>query len=139
MFSDSADLMAICFWPTFLQLSNLADSFKRFYHKINAPLYRYMHACACIDGHVDTQLAHTQRCACNSCSDKGDFLPSHFKAFLVLTEYPRILLSQPVLVHEEVFPNIDLKSPNTQCKAVQCVHVCAHRFKPQLPCPSFSS
>lgn len=111
VFSDSADLMTN-FLPTFLQLSNLADSFRSF-HKINTPLYRYTCACTCIDMHVDTyacthKLTHAQRHACisYSSSDKEDFLPHNFKAFLVLTEYPTILLLQRVLVCEEVFSNI---------------------------------
>lgn len=122
VFSDSADLMTI-FLPTLLQLSNLADSLKRFFMDT---------ILCCTDTHTPVQVSththigthaqvHTRAMTCmfvlQQCSsDKGDFLPYNFKAFLVLTEYPKILLLQTVLVCEKVFPDIffQLRSPNIQ-------------------------
>lgn len=88
--------------------------FKKFFRGISTPLYRHTHTCTGIDMHVHVcahTQAHTRTTTCvfvlqQGSSDKRDFLPYNFKAFLVLTEYSKILLLQTVLVCEKVFPDI---------------------------------
>lgn len=103
------------FFACFSAIKQFSWQFEKFFHKINTPLYRYTYARTCIDMHIRThahthKLAHAQRHACISYSGsgRGDFLPHNYEALLVLTEYPRILLLQTVLVCEEVFSNIFL-------------------------------
>lgn len=136
------------FFTRFSAIKQFSWQFKNFFHKINAPLYRctLLYMCWYTYTHTHVQadeFTHVYASIPYSSSDKGDFLPHTFKTCLVLNEYPTILLSQTVLVCEEVFSNISVEKPGYPVKSCfsenfMYMCVCVHHFQPPRACPRFS-